>query len=145
MTEKQKPKKEQKVISIEEIKEKSRGTLVEIPDWEPGQYITVRLRTIDVTPLIMETGAIPNELSVEVSSMFEDKEKQKSDLKGQEDYKMKIDKFIPTLEAIAKQSLAEPTYEEINEIYPLTMQQKIAIFKYVTGSIEQLKPFREES
>ena len=132
-----------KVISLENIKEKAKGTIVEIPDWEPGKTINVRLRVIDVTPLMMETGTIPDELSVEVANMMEKGEEVDPEKLGT-DAKMNPTSFLPVLTAIAKEALVEPTYAEIEEIYPLTMQQKLAIFKFVTGGIEQIKPFREE-
>lgn len=127
-------------ISLEEIKAKAKGNLVEIPDWEPTKMIKVRLRMIDVTPLIMNSGAIPDELSVEVATMFEEGKIDRLS----KDTKVKTSQFADTLDAIAKEALVEPSYEAINEIYPLTMQQKLAIFKYVTGGIELMKPFRKE-
>lgn len=134
----------EQVISIDDIKKKAEGYLVEIPDWEPNKTINVRLRAIDITPMLLESGAVPDELSVEVATMFEGEEKiqQESAPKDKSDYKMKMKKFSPVLDAIAKQALAEPTWDEINEVYPLTMQQKLAIFKSVTAGIEKMKPFR---
>ncbi len=127
-----------KAISIEEIKKRAKGTLVEIPDWEPGKFISVRLKTIDITPLLMETGSIPDQLSPEVADMFE-KTGEISPTSN-----MDLTKFVPMLDAMAKSALVEPTYEEINEIYPLTLTQKLAIFQYITGGIDQMKPFRKE-
>jgi len=131
-----------KVISLEDIKEKAKGEVVEIPDWEPEKTINVRLRRIDVTPIMMESGSIPDDLSKEVATMMEKGEE--IDPEKLDTGKFNPDNFIPVLNSIAKEALAEPTYEEINEVYPLTMNQKLAIFKFVTGGIEQLKPFREE-
>ena len=132
-----------KVISLENIKAKAKGSIVKIPDWEPGKTINVRLRTIDVTPLMMEAGTIPDELSVEVANMMEKGEEVDPEKLGA-DTKVNTKSFLPVLTAVAKEALVEPTYTEIEEIYPLTMQQKLAIFKFVTGGIEQIKPFREE-
>lgn len=131
-----------KVISLEDIKEKAKGEVVEIPDWEPEKTINVRLKRIDVTPIMMESGSIPDDLSKEVATMMEKGEE--IDPEKLDTGKFNPDNFIPVLNSIAKEALAEPTYEEINEVYPLTMNQKLAIFKFVTGGIEQLKPFREE-
>lgn len=132
---------EKKPISLEEIKEKAKGVLVAIPDWNNLGDIYVRVRYIDISPLLLNTGAFPNELSLEVETMFEqDDGKRKPTPK--EDTKVQMDKFMPILEAVAKEALIEPTYDEIQEVYPLTFQQKTAIFKHIMGGIEQLKPFR---
>lgn len=150
-------KKQEKpsVITVEEIHEKAKGIPVDIPDWEPDSTITVRLRSIDVTPLLMESGAFPDELSSEVVTMFEDAEKEMEKNKKFPDKELaeelkkakrpvNMEKLVPILDKIAEQSLAEPTFEEIQKIYPLTLQQKMAIFKFVTGGIESMKPFRQK-
>lgn len=135
--------KEENAITIAEVKKRARGTLVEIPDWEPKKKIKVRLRSIDVTPILMETGAIPDELSLEVATMFGEEEGKKEVPETAENVKGSLKKFMPVLDAIAKEALAEPTYEEITEVYPLTLQQKMAIFAHTMEGIKQLKPFRE--
>lgn len=136
--------KGENAISIDEIKKKAKGNLIEIPDWEPDKTIKVRLKSIDVSPILMESGAIPDELSLEVSTMFGDKEegKESKTPKSAEQVKGSLKKFMPVLDAVAKEALAEPTYEEINEIYPLTIQQKMAIFSYVMEGVGKFKPFR---
>jgi hypothetical protein len=37
---------EKKVISLEEIKQKALGTVIEISDWEPGKKICVRVNPV---------------------------------------------------------------------------------------------------
>jgi len=136
-------KKVEAAISIEEIKEKAKGTLVEIPDWDNKGTISVRLRSIDVTPLLVETGNIPNSLVTEVATMFdEDSKPVVKEGKSPENTQEMINTFAPMLDTIAKEALAEPTYEAIQEIYPLNLQQKIAIFQFVIGGIDKFKPFR---
>ena len=139
--------KSKKVISLEDIAEKAKGEIVEIPDWEPGKTINVRLRSIDVTPLLLEAGAFPDELSMDVQAMFdegEDKKKEKSSAKPSQDIKVKMDKLMPIIDRIAEGALVEPTYEEIQKVYPLTNSQKMAIYNYVMRGIKKIKPFREE-
>ncbi len=136
-------KKVEKAISIEEIKEKAKGTLVEIPDWDNTGTISVRLKTIDVTPLLMESGNIPNSLVTEVATMFdEDNKPIEDEVKSPEKTQQMLSTFAPMLETISKEALVEPTYDAIQEVYPLTLQQKIAIFQFVIGGIDKLKPFR---
>lgn len=146
MTEKQ--QKNNQVITIDQIQEKAKGVIVEIPDWEPRKKISVRLRAIDITPHLMETGAIPDELSVEVATMFGDEKvaqakQQEKQQEKPEEYKIRMEKFMPLLNAIAKEALVEPTYDEIQKIYPLTLAQKMTIFQHVMAGIDKMKPFRK--
>lgn len=137
------------VISLQEIKEKAKGTILEIPDWEPGKTIKVRVRSIDVTPHLMSAGSIPNELKAIAVEAFEGSESDDEIMKRVANKvggsSAEIERFMPILNAIASEALAEPTYQEIEEIYPLTLQQKMSILNFVMGEVDDLKPFRKKS
>ncbi len=133
-----------KVISLQEIKEKAKGVVISIPDWDGKGTIKVRVRHIDLTPALMETGVLPDELSAEVVTMFEGESKKgsKKENTKAESPKIKMEKLMPMMNTVVKEALVEPTYDEIQEIYPLTSPQKMAIFSFITGGVAQLKPFR---
>lgn len=131
-----------KSISLEEISILAKGTLVEIPSWEPGKTIVVRLRKIDITPTIMSAGVIPDQLSLEVSTLFEEDDKFTPDTKASEKVDFDTSKLMPVLDTMAKEALTEPTFDEINAIYPLTLDQKMAIFEFLSGGLRKIKPFR---
>ena len=133
---------ELKPISLEEISVLAKGTLVEIPSWEPGKTIVVRLRKIDITPTIMAAGVIPDQLSLEVSTLFEEDGKSTPGTGSDKKVDFDTSKLMPVLDTMAKEALAEPTFEEINAVYPLTLDQKMAIFEFLAGGLNKIKPFR---
>jgi hypothetical protein len=65
---------EKKVISLEEIKQKALGTVIEISDWEPGKKICVRVKAIDMTPHILSMESLPNMLKASAHEMFNGKQ-----------------------------------------------------------------------
>ncbi len=133
------------VITLDQVKQKAQGQVIDIPDWEPDKTIKVRVRKIDITPLLLSSGTIPNELSNEVSNYLSEGGDPEKAVKKMAKNPPKFDstKFLPTLNAIVKEALVEPAYEELEKVYPLNMSQKLAIFKYVTGGIEDMKSFRD--
>jgi hypothetical protein len=135
--------KVERAITLDEIEVLAKGHLIDIPSWEPGKTIKVRVRKIDISPLILEAGIIPDQLSLEVSTLFEDGDsKKKTPSGGGEKVDFKMDKLMPVLDAMSKAALIEPTFDEINSKYPLTIDQKMAIFAFLSGGIEKIKPFR---
>jgi hypothetical protein len=135
---------EKKVISLEEIKQKALGTVIEISDWEPGKKICVRVKAIDMTPHILSMERLPNVLKASAHEVFNGKQssgKQLDAIAGAID-KESIEDMLPIIDGIAKEVLVEPTYDEIQAVYPLTLTQKMEIFKYSMGGIEKLDSFR---
>jgi len=144
-------KKKSDVISIDEIKKKSKGEVVAIPDWNGRDEINVRLRMIDVTTHLLSSGTMPNELRSAVDEAFaegaseeEVREKVIETQKETFNRQDNMEKMVPVMNAVAKEALVEPTFDEIEEVYPLTLQQKLAIFEYVTRGMSDMKSFREE-
>jgi hypothetical protein len=126
------------VITLSEIQERARGEVIEIPDWDGKGVIKVRARKIDITPIAMQAGMIPNSLKVKAHEVFDGKVQTK-DLG---DIDVNMEKMMPALDAVAKEALVEPKYEEIQEILPLTLNQKLAIFHFVSEEVRQLESFR---
>lgn len=126
-------------ISLDEIRRRAAGEVIDIPDWDGKGKIAVRVRRIDITPIILRAGVLPNSLKVAAQEVFEGKKPAK-----QPDFDLEVEKLMPILDAIAQECLLEPKYEDIQAIYPLTLNQKLALLSYVTGEVEALRPFRGE-
>lgn len=127
---------EKRVTSLEEMKLQARGQIVKIPGWSPGMTVNVRVRRVDLTAMIAAAGALPNVLAAALA---------KKDPSGEvpaptpED----IEKLLPVLDAVAREALVEPTYEQIvREVAPLTLDQKVAIFDAALGEVKALQSFR---
>ena len=135
---------ELRVISLEEIKERAKGTIVEISDWIPGKKVAVRVKAIDMTPHILKIDKLPNILKDSATEVFNGKQmsdKRIADLTNSLDQDS-ISKMIPIIDGIVKEVLVEPKFDDIQAVYPLTLGQKMELFRIAMGGIEKLDPFR---
>ena len=135
---------ELRVISLEEIKAKAEGTIVEISDWIPGKKIAVRVKAIDMTPHILKIDKLPNILKDSATEVFNGKQmsdKRIADLTNSLDQDS-ISKIIPILDGIVKEVLVEPKFDDIQAVYPLTLGQKMELFRIAMQGVEQLDSFR---
>ena len=135
---------ELRVISLEEIKAKAEGTIVEISDWIPGKKIAVRVKAIDMTPHILKIDKLPNILKDSATEVFNGKQmsdKRIADLTNSLDQDS-ISKIIPILDGIVKEVLVEPKFDDIQAVYPLTLGQKMELFRIAMQGMEQLDSFR---
>ncbi len=124
---------ELKVTSLDEIRKQAEPTIIEIPGFRPGATINVAVKRIDMSPYLLQVGignpmitadTKPNAIAVQVP----------------------FDKLLPILDAIAKEALVQPTYDEIISIEPLTLEQKLTILDYTLGELktDELASFRKE-
>jgi len=129
-----------KVITIQEIKQRASGTVIDIPDWEPGGKIKVRVRRPDLIALLKKVGFAPNEFM----GVIDDKQKVEAKVKetvGQaEDGGWESMERV--LDAVAEASLIEPAFKDIQKVLPMTFQQKMEIFNWAMGEQRELLPFR---
>ena len=134
---------ENKVISLQEIEVIAKGELVQIPGWKTGTFITVRLRPIDLTPELLKLrNGVPNPLKKEAQEVFEGKKTNAGEVG---EALLQNAEILEQLDVFAKLALVEPTYDEIQARMPLITEQKLAIFGWVMGGVQDLIPFREES
>lgn len=135
-----------KPISIEEIRQRAAGTIIDIPDWDnPSNTIAIRVKRIDLTTKILESDILPNELRVAADSVFNGSDEEIEDsIKQSMIQEGKFDKFISMLDAMCEEAMLEPKFKEVQEAYPLILTQKIAIFNWLMGGIQKLKSFRGE-
>lgn len=143
-----------KPITLAEIKRKAEGTLVDIPDWENvGEPITVRLRRIDITKKVLAGGLLPNDLKGLADKVFDGADMEEigeeltAQVFGDGEMAEKLEGFTGMLDALCEEAMIEPRYTEVQELYPLTLQQKMAIFNWLMGDtgVGALKSFRGES
>lgn len=126
-----------KVSTLDEIRAQAEPEVIEIPGFRAGKSIAVRVRLIDLTPKLLELR-VANPLLAEAQRMAQGgmtRDEIAAKLDGP------IADIVPMLDEIAKESLVEPTYDEIVAIHPLTLAQKLKLFSYATGE-DVLGPFR---
>lgn len=126
-------KQVKKVTGIEELNQIARGEIVELPGWTEDQLFVARLRRPSLQ-ILSVNGTIPNSLLGTASKLFS---------KGQTAYQeMDLADITKVEIEIARASLIEPTYEEIEEAgLTLTDLQLLAIFQYSQSGVKGLERF----
>lgn len=126
------------VTSLEELKRYAEGTEVKLPDFSTGQPFTARLKRVSLMALVRE-GKIPNKLYSAVTKMF-NQSKQENQITLDT-----LKENTELMEIIAKDTLLEPTYQQIEEVgLKLTEQQLLSIFNFSQAGVTELETFRAE-
>lgn len=128
--------KHNKVTTIYDLQEYSRGQIVKLPDFAEGQPFVARMRRPSLL-VMAKKGKIPNKLLATATDLFN----------GGDSHNANTDSILSdtydVCEAIAEAALVEPTMEEIkNAGLELSDNQLIAIFNYAQRGIEALNNFR---
>lgn len=130
------------ITSVSEWRDRSQP-LVDIQGFEPGEYLTVRLKSVSMLNLV-KTGKIPNALLEEATKLFT----------GAKDSSGKVDEakilnnlgdtdgVMQIIDTVVESAMVEPTYNEVREF--ITDAQKMEIFNWTQGGVDALKSFRQE-
>jgi len=132
-------KNKNNITSLKELKEYSRGKIVELPPFSENQTFYARIKRPSLLSLVKQ-GKIPNQLLSTANTLFAGKATfSASDEKA-------LEQLFDVLDVIADACFVEPTYSEIKETgLELTDNQYMFIFNYSQNGVEKLKSFREES
>lgn len=132
-------KREVNVTSIEDLKNYANGTVVEMPSFAEGQPLIARLKRPSILGMAKQ-GKIPNTLLVKANELFL---QNGAGLDAEEEDTMK--QLYDVLDLIAKETLVEPTYEEIKSVgLELTDEQMMFLFNYSQQGVKALESFRTE-
>jgi hypothetical protein len=127
-----------KVTTIEQLKEYSKGTIVELPKFADGQPFYARLKRPSLMNMV-KCGKIPNSLLVRANELFV------SDGGFDVDDEGMLTQMFDILDVIADSTFCEPTYKEIKDAgIELTDEQLIFLFNYSQKGIDSLGSFRTE-
>lgn len=138
-----------KVTPIDEIRAQAEPDVIEIPGFKPGTTINVAVQPVlQLTPRLLAAG-LANPLLMSI------REKAKTGAKAEDlehEAGVAIDEkgaeaLVVFLDLIARETLIEPTYDQIAAIHPLTFEQDLAIANYVIGNLgdlEALASFRQK-
>lgn len=119
-----------KITSIEQFKN---GAIkdIEIPGYEPGEVFVVKVRKVSLLGLAA-SGKIPNSLMGTVTKLFNTPQV------GTESVSSNVVEMTKLMDLIAKNSLVEPSYEEVKDY--LTDDQLGSIFENAMAGIKQVTP-----
>jgi hypothetical protein len=132
-------KREVNVTNIEDLKNYASGTIVEMPPFAEGQPLIARLKRPSILGMAKQ-GKIPNSLLVKANELFL---QNGAGLDAEEEDTMK--QLYDVLDLIAKETLVEPTYEDIKSVgLELTDEQMMFLFNYSQQGVKALESFRTE-
>lgn len=133
---------EPKVSSLAEMKATA-SPIVQLPSWDGETEINVRLKRVTLFSMI-QAGQIPNDLLATAYKAAGKEQGTGSPIDQSNPEEVK--KFTQLMHEVAKASLVEPTYEEIQEnVGDLTDQQLMAIFFYCLAGVRALNNFRKST
>lgn len=127
------------ITTLADLQSYAAGTIVRFPDFAEGQPFVARVRRPSMLVLAKQ-GKIPNTLLTAAGELFSkggagmdaDNENMLSDVYG-------------ICEVIARASLVQPTYDEIQQAgMELSDDQIMAIFNYTQNGVKTLESFRKE-
>lgn len=127
------------ITTLADLQSYAAGTIVRFPDFAEGQPFVARVRRPSMLVLAKQ-GKIPNTLLTAAGELFSkggagmdaDNENMLSDVYG-------------ICEVIARASLVQPTYDEIQQAgMELSDDQIMAIFNYTQNGVKALESFRKE-
>lgn len=127
------------ITTLADLQSYAAGTVVRFPDFAEGQPFVARVRRPSMLVLAKQ-GKIPNTLLTAAGELFSkgggsldsDNESMLSDVYG-------------ICEVIARASLVQPTYDDIqNAGMELADDQIMAIFNYTQNGVKALESFRKE-
>lgn len=123
------------VTSLEKLKEISKGEVVSLIGFNEEKF-NARLKRPSLLNMV-SNSKIPNELLTAAHIVFFGAKTPKDIVSMKDSNEL--------YRIVAKESLVEPTYEELEEIgLELTDEQLIEIFQYTQVGVRALKSFRDE-
>ena len=128
------------VTTLTDLKKYAKGALVELPPFSEDQPFIARIKRPSLSSMV-KSGKIPNSLLVKTNELFSNSE----DL-FDVDNKSMLSEMYDIMELIVKETLIEPSYEEIKEAgVELTDDQIMFLFNYGQQGVKALESFRTES
>lgn len=132
-----------RVVTLEELREQAAPVLLELPGFRPGETFWVRVRPVDLSPILLAQQQLGNPLLAQAQGMAK-AGLRKDEIAAQLNSGFDTRAMPDLLDEVARLALAEPTYEDFVSVAPMTLEQKMRIFQHVTGESDLL-PFRDES
>lgn len=130
--------KELKVTSMSTLKGYTKGAIVRLPDFGPGQEFYARVRRPSILAMLKD-GDIPNTLLESASDLFA--EGSSSFVTNRD----KTEELFEVIEKLCEATFVEPSYDDLKEAgVKLTDEQMMFVFNYTQNGVEALESFREE-
>lgn len=129
------------IITAEQFRDKSKA-IISIPGFDPGETFEIRVKKLSIVGL-MSSGKIPNPLMKVVKDAFAGI-KSSSDADGADNDASLMDKageIGKLLDIVCREAMLEPAFEDVKDV--MNDAQKLAVFQFTQGGVEQAKSFPE--
>lgn len=127
------------ITSLADLQSYAAGTVVRFPDFADGQPFVARVRRPSMLVLAKQ-GKIPNSLLTAAGELF-----SKGGAGMNSGNENMLADVYGICEVIARASLVQPTYDEIQSTgMELSDDQIMAIFNYTQNGVKVLESFRKE-
>lgn len=128
-----------KITDLNDLREYSQGTIVELPAFGEGQPFVAKVRRPSMLVLAKQ-GKIPNSLLTTANNLFTGNGGEGFD---QDDEKL-LSEMYDVCMIICDACLISPTLDDIhNAGMELSDDQIMAIFNYTQNGVKALEPFRK--
>ena len=129
---------EQKITSLDQLRQYAAGQIIELPAFSEGQPFVARLKRPSMLALA-KANKIPNSLLLTANNLFAgagvDKKKPEA-----------LKDVFSVLDVICEACFVEPTYQELREAgVELTDEQYMFLFNYTQRGVRALESFRPQS
>lgn len=129
-----------KITSIEELKEYTKGEIVELPSFDENHPFVARLKRPSLLAMA-KAGRIPNSLLDSANELFAQGPATVANKRVKDENMMKD--MFEVIDLICESSFVEPTYQELNDAgIELTDDQYLFIFDYTQRGVKALENFR---
>lgn len=125
------------ITSLEQFKQMAFKE-VELPGFDEGEKVVVRLRKVSVLGLA-SSGKIPNSLMATVNKLFGEGRKGATPDQVASSSMESLGEMASLLDLIASHAMVQPTFAEVGEY--LTDEQKNAIFEYSQSGVKSVAPY----
>lgn len=127
------------ITTVADLQRYAAGTTVRFPDFAEGQPFVARVRRPSML-ILAKQGKIPSTLLTAAGELF-----SKGGASMDADNENMLSDVYGICEVIARASLIQPTYDEIQQAgMELSDDQIMAIFNYTQTGVKALEPFRKE-
>ena len=144
-----------KVTSLEEIREQAKADIITIPGFKPNTTINVKVQALDMTELLLQhnvSNPLLDLVDKKAREGMDEEELKAAVMKkmgGMDDGDAQkrtdtIKKLSPLLKVVCQEVLVQPTFKQFENIRPLTVTQRLAIFNHVIKGVKEKEPFCDQ-
>ena len=125
------------IITAEQFKNKA-VSIIPIPGFDEGETFEIKVKKLSIVGL-MSSGKIPNTLMKVVKDAFEGIKSAKSDEDSESAVMDKAGDIGKLLDIVCKEAMLEPKFDDVKDV--MNDAQKLAVFQFTQGGVEEVKPF----